>query len=349
MENMLDDNTKLIEKFGAERVENGPDFYTFNKDLVYTHRGFDEFMEKLEAGEESAIVSGLNASGTIHIGHKPVFDTNLYFQREYDVPVFIPISDDESYVSKKVDTQEEALKNSYNLAHELLAYGFDPEKTYFIIDQVYTNIYNHAIRLSRKINYSEIKATYGYKPEDNIGLHFYPAIQSAHVLFPELQHDIKNTLVPIGPDEDSHLRISRDIASRLNLQKPKVAHVRFLPGLDGKKMSTSKGNSIFLNDTEEEIEKKVNEAVSGGRKTLEEHREKGGMPEKDMPCQYLKELFYDEQQTQELFEKYRNGDLLTGEVKNKLKTELKSFVNDFQKNKELITKEHLDKAILTNP
>ena len=80
---------------------------------------------------------------------KPVFDTNLYFQKEYGVPVFIPISDDESYVAGKVETQEEALKNSLSLAKELLAYGFDPYKTYFIIDQIYTNIYNLAIKRAK--------------------------------------------------------------------------------------------------------------------------------------------------------------------------------------------------------
>ena len=109
---ILADNEKLIKKFGAKRIsslKHLPDFYTFTKGLIYSHRDFDKFFRALKKGEKCAIVSGFNASGTIHLGHKAVFDTNLYFQREFDIPVFIPISDDESYVAGKIETQEEAL------------------------------------------------------------------------------------------------------------------------------------------------------------------------------------------------------------------------------------------------
>ena len=98
------------------------------------------------------------------------------------------------------------------------------KNTFFIIDQIYTNIYNLAIKLSKKITLSEVKATYGYKNEDNPGLYFYPAIQSAHIIFPQEKHGIKNVLVPIGPDEDAHIRISRDIAARFNYNKPAILH-----------------------------------------------------------------------------------------------------------------------------
>ena len=179
----------------------------------------------------------------------PIVTTNLFFQREYGTPVFIPISDDESYVTGKVKSQKEALANSLELAKELIAYGFDPRKTYFIIDQIYTNIYNLAIKLSRKINISEIKATYGYKNEENVGLHFYPAVQAAHILFPQEKYGIKNVLVPIGPDEDAHIRISRDVARKEGYNLPSILHIFFLPGTDGEKMSKSRNNAIFLQIT----------------------------------------------------------------------------------------------------
>ena len=173
MESILESNENLVKKFGAKPIKNlseKPDFYSFNTGVLFSHRDFDKFFKALNKKEECAIVPGLNASGTIHLGHKAVFDTNLFFQKKYGIPVFIPISDDESYVSGKVESQEEALKNSLELAKELIAYGFDPKKTYFIIDQIYTNIYNLAIKLSRKVTLSEIKASYGYGNSDNPGL-----------------------------------------------------------------------------------------------------------------------------------------------------------------------------------
>lgn len=348
---LMQDNEKLVRDFGAGRLsslKDIPDCYTFQKGLIYSHRDFDKFFKALKKGEKCAIVSGFNASGTIHLGHKAVFDTNLYFQKKFNIPVFIPISDDESYVTGKVKDQKQALDFSMKLAKELLAYGFDPKNTYFIIDQIFTNIYNLAIKLSRKITLSEIKATYGYQNEDNPGMYFYPAVQSAHVLFPQEKFGIKNVLVPIGPDEDAHLRIARDVASRMGYEKPSVVHLTFMPGTDGEKMSKSRNNAIFMNDDSKTIIKKVGGAFSGGQKTIEEHRKLGGDPEVDIACQYLSSYFLDEKESKKLFEDYRKGKLLSGEVKKMLLDELIKFTQNFQNNLKKIKDSDVDKCIFKN-
>ncbi len=348
---LLEDNKKLVEKFGAKEISSLkeiPDFYAFNNELIYSHRDFDKFYKALKKGEKCAIVSGVNASGTLHIGHKVVFDTNLFFQKKYGVPVFIPISDDESYVSGKIDTQENAYKYSIKLAKEMLAYGFDPKNTFIIIDQIYTNIYNLAIKLSKKVTLSEIIASYGYKREDNPGLYFYPAVQSAHILLPQELRGIKNVLVPIGPDEDSHLRIARDIASRAGYVKPSVLHIKFLPGIDGEKMSKSRNNYISLEDPEKILRKKANKAISGGRDTAEEQRKHGGDPEKDMSCFYLTNLFLDKQESESLIEDYKSGKLLSGDVKKKFGDELVKFIGDFQKRVSKISDKKVKDCLLKN-
>lgn len=351
MNDLIKDNEKLVIDFGAKRIselKEIPDFYTFKKGNIYSHRDFDKFLQALKDNKKCAIVSGFNASGTIHLGHKAVFDTNLYFQKKYNIPIFIPISDDESYLAKKVETQKEALEYSYKLAKQILAYGFDPKKTYFIIDQIYTNIYNLAIKLSRKVNLSEIKATYGYKNEDNIGIQFYPAIQSAHVLFPMEKHNFEHVLVPIGPDEDAHLRICRDIASRLSYNKPAVVHASFIPGLDGDKMSKSKNNAIYLNDDKKTIIKKVNKSFSGGQPTVEEHRKLGGNPDIDMPYKYLNLYFLEKEESEKIYNEYKKGNLLSGDLKKMLSEKLIDFTEKFQKRLEEIKDSDIDACILKN-
>jgi len=350
--NLYQDNEDLIKKFGAEpinKLSSAPNFYTFKTGVLASHRDFDKFFSALKKHEKCAILSGLNASGTLHLGHKAVFDTNLFFQKKYKIPVYIPISDDESYVAGKVKNQEQALKNSKRLAKELIAYGFDPKNTFFIIDQIYTNIYNLAIKLSKKVNYSEIKATYGYKPEENIGLHFYPAVQSAHIIFPQEKYKIPNVLVPIGPDEDSHIRISRDIASRAGYKKPAILHAKFLPGIDGKKMSTSKPNSaIFLNDDEKTIRKKISKAFSGGQKTIEEHKKLGGNPEVDVSCIYLKNLFLTKKKYNEIETKYKKGELLSKDVKQMFADEAVKFIKGFQDRLKKVSDKIVDNCVLKN-
>ena len=348
---LLADNQKLVERFGAKKIsslKDVPDFYAFKRGLIYSHRDFDKFYAALKKGEKCAIVSGVNASGTLHLGHKVVFDTNLYFQKKYGVPVYIPISDDESYVSGKIKDQKEALKFSMKLAKEMLAYGFDPKKTFIIIGQIYTNIYNLAIKLSKRVTLSEIISSYGYKKEDNPGLYFYPAVQSAHVLLPQELRNIKNVLVPIGPDEDSHLRIARDIASRAGYVKPSVLHITFLPGLDGEKMSKSKNNNISLEDDEKTLRKKANKALSGGRDTAEEQRKHGGDPDKDMPCFYLTNLFLDEKDGKNLIKDYKSGKLLSGEVKKMFGDALVNFTSDFQKRVGKISDKKVSDCLLKN-
>jgi tryptophanyl-tRNA synthetase len=354
MDNPIEiDNEKLIKEFGAKPIENlssssKPDFYTFDTGVLVSHRDFDKFFSALKKGEKCAILSGVNASGSLHLGHKAVFDTNLFFQKKYNLPIFIPISDDESYVTGKVKDQEEALKNAKQLAKELIAYGFDPKKTYFIIDQIYTDIYNLAIKLSRKITLSEIKATYGYKNEDNPGMYFYPAIQAAHILFPQEKFKIKNVLVPIGPDEDAHIRIARDMASRFGYNKPAILHSKFLPGIDGKKMSKSKNNAIFLNDSEKAIKKKIAQSFSGGQKGLEEHRKKGGNPDIDVSFIYLKNLFLSQEKSKKIYQDYKSGKLLTSELKKIFLSEVTKFVKKFQSNLKKVSQKQIDEAILKN-
>jgi tryptophanyl-tRNA synthetase len=349
---LLQDNRKLVESFGAKPVsdlKDVPDFYTFKRGLVYSHRDFDDYYSSLKShADDCTIVSGFNASGTIHLGHKAVFDTNLFFQKKYGMELFVPISDDESYVSGKVKTQEEGLKNSINLVRELVAYGFDPSKTNFVIDQIYTNIYNLAIKLSKRSTISTMKATYGYTDENNPGLMFYPAIQAAHVLLPQEEHGYKRVLVPIGPDEDAHLRICRDLASKEGYVSPAVLHLAFVPGTDGEKMSKSRNNAIFLKDSPKAIREKVSKAFSGGADTIQNHRKYGGNPDNDVSCIYLRNYFLDDSESKKLFEDYRSGSILSGEVKELFSEKVIEFTQDFQSRLDGIKISDVKHSILSN-
>ncbi len=347
---LAEDNVRLVEKFGASRVSelaSTPDFYTFTNGLMHSHRDFHLFYARLLKGEKSAVVSGLNASGTIHLGHIPVLDTNMFFQREHGAEVFIPISDDESYVSLKVKTQEEALGHALRLARSMLAYGFDPKRTRIIIDQLYTDIYNTAVKLSRGVTMSELKSVYSYTNDQNIGLHFYPAIQSAHIVLPH-EFGIRNTIVPIGPDEDAHLRVCRDVAGKFGYEKPAVLHTRFLPGLDGDKMSKSRGNAVYLLDGEKEIRRKIMSAYSGGQASAEEHRRLGGDPDVDVSFMYLKSYFLKPREAKRLHDDYRKGRLLSGEMKTMFLERVMERVGEFRRRYDKVTAKDIDRVLLKN-
>jgi tryptophanyl-tRNA synthetase len=121
-----------------------------------------------------------------------------------------------------------------------------------------------------------------------------------------------------------------------------------MPGVDGEKMSKSKGNGIFLKDSSKEIIKKIGGAFSGGQKTAEEQRKLGGNPEIDIACQYLSKLFLGEKESKKLFEDYRQGKLLSGEVKKMLSEKLVEFTSNFQKRLKEIKTADVETSILKN-
>ena len=349
---ILEENERLVKDFQAvpfSKLADTPDFYTFQKSLFFSHRDFDKFYSKLKKGEKSALVSGLNPSGTLQLAHRVVFDTVLFFQREFKVQTFVPLSDDESYVAKKVATREDAVRHGLELIVDLLAYGYDKKLTKIVFDFVYPEIFSIAMTLSRSVTMSEIKAVYGYKNDNNIGLHFYPTVQAAHVILPEIKYGIKNTLVPIGPDEDAHLRLGRDIAERMGYTKPAILHSRFLPGMDGLKMSKSRPNAaIFLHDPPDVVEKKVKMAFSGGKDTIAEHRKYGGNPDIDIPFLYLSSFFLTEAESKELGDNYRKGEVLSGNLKNMLTEKINSFNAEFKKKREAIGFSDIKQVLLVD-
>merc|ERR1712146_106981 len=106
-------------------------------------------------------------------------------------------------------------------------------------------------------------------------------------------------------------------------------------------MSSSDQNSaIFLTDTPKQIETKIKKfAFSGGRETVEEHRAKGGNPDIDVPYQYLTYFLDDDQELKRIYEDYKSGRMLTGEIKKILIDVIKPIVARHQKSRTAVTDE----------
>ena len=121
-----------------------------------------------------------------------------------------------------------------------------------------------------------------------------------------------------------------------------------MPSLDGKiKMSKSSpmGN-IELPEGLNVLKKKINRAVTGGRATLEEHRRLGAEVEKCMVFELLKQhLIGDDEELDIIYEEYKSGKLLSGELKQILIDKLNAFLKEHQKKREE-AKKQLDQFIV---
>src|SRR5271157_3185027 len=88
-------NLKKTDRFLKYMDEPGP---FFNRQILYAHNDFEAVLKAITDETEWAIVSGLNPSGPLHFGHKAMMDVLLWFQKTYRARVYIPITNDETYV-----------------------------------------------------------------------------------------------------------------------------------------------------------------------------------------------------------------------------------------------------------
>lgn len=352
------DYDKLIKKFGtnliSDKIKTKLDkcHPLIKRGLYFSHRDFDKWLDAYEKGKKISVITGRGPSEKMHLGHLVPFLVAKSFQDVFNCDVFIPISDDEKfYVKNKLSFKDSVDFGRENIL-DIIALGFKPGKTFIFQDFVYTDIYKYAGMIAKKITYSTAKASFGLKPETNLGWSFYPAMQAAHILFPQFYKGKHISIVPVGIDQDPFIRLTRDIANskEFDFEKPAALHSKFFPSLSGgAKMSSSEGNTITLDDSPSEVKKKINKyAFSGGQPTIEEHRKKGGNPDIDVSFQYLKFLFEEsDEKLQEIYDKYKSGEMLTSEIKNILIEKINEFLKKHQEHKKQ-SKKNIDKFLIKN-
>lgn len=351
------DYEKLVKEFGTtlmpdkmkKRLEKTHPL--LRRGIYFSHRDFDKWLDAYDKGKKVSVITGRGPSEKMHLGHLVPFLVAKSLQEQFDCDVFIPISDDEKFYVKENLTYEQALEYSNDNILDLIALGFKPGKTFIFEDFVYTDIYKYAAQVAKRITYSTAKAVFGLQPENNVGWSFYPAMQAAHILFPQFYTKQKHiSVVPVGIDQDPFIRLTRDIAEHkdFNFEKPAALHAKFIPSLSGgAKMSSSEGSQIFLSDSPKEVEMKIKKyAFSGGQPTLEEQRKKGGNPDIDVSFQYLKMFFEpDDKKLEKIYKDYKSGKMLTSELKEILIQKINLFLKEHQKRKEQ-AKKQLDKFLI---
>jgi len=260
------DYIKLVERFGTNIIDDklmerfiksaGENHHLLRRRIFFSHRDLDKVLDDWESDRGFFLYTGRGPSGPMHIGHIIPFYFTKWLQDRFKVNVYIQLTDDEKYLEESRGlTLEDTIKWSYENALDIIAVGFDPDRTFIFQDTEYVkNMYPIALKVARKINFSWVRAVFGFTHETNIGLIFYPALQIVPALFEK-----KRCLIPAAIDQDPYWRIQRDIAESLGYYKTAAIHSKFLPPLTGPtgKMSASKPESaIYLHDDAKTIRKK---------------------------------------------------------------------------------------------
>lgn len=339
------DYDRLVKKFGTEKISPeilgrireiaGEDHFMLRRGIFFSHREMGRILDDYSRGNKFFLYTGRGPSGHTHIGHLVPWVFAKWIQDRFGVNMYFQLTDDEKFYSKQDATLEDTERFAYENALDFVALGFDPKNTKIIINtKNIKTLYPIAAQVAKKINFSNTKATFGFTNETNIGMVFYTSLQSAPCFIEDAP-----VLIPLGVDQDPHFRLTRDIAPKIGKTKPALIHNIMIPGLEGPggKMSASDENgTIYTTDSPEAVKKKISRyAFSGGQPDAELHRKHGGNPDIDVSFQYLRIFFEpDDDKLKSVYEDYKSGKMLTGELKAILIEKINRFLKAHQERRE---------------
>ncbi|XP_013112932.1 tryptophan--tRNA ligase, cytoplasmic [Stomoxys calcitrans] len=355
---------KLIDRFGSTRINENlikriekitgkPAHHMIRRGIFFSHRELDVILTLWEKGKPFYLYTGRGPSSeSMHMGHLIPFIITKYLQDSFNVPLVIQMSDDEKSLWKDLKV-EDAINLAHENAKDIIAMGFDLEKTFIFNDLTFMGqcpaFYQNIIRMQKCVTFNSVRGLFGFTDSDLVGKIAFPIVQAAPALsttFPFIFGNQKvHCLVPCAIDQDPYFRMCRDVAPRLGFPKCALIHSTFFPALQGpkSKMSASEENSaVFLTDTPKQIADKINKyAFSGGRATKEEHQKLGGNPDIDVSFQLLNFFMEDDAKLEEIRLAYLKGELLSGDIKKKAIETITPIVEQHQRARRSVTDEVL--------
>jgi tryptophanyl-tRNA synthetase len=283
------------------------------------------------------VLSGIQPSGSLHLGNffgmmKKMID----YQEQEDLFCFIA----NYHAMTSLSDGKELAKGTLEAAANFLALGLDPEKSTFWVQSDIPEVQELTWILSNFTPMGLLERCHSYKDKvaqginANHGLFAYPVLMTADILL------FQSDRVPVGKDQKQHLEVARDIAIKYNNQygniftvpEPEIdEEVATVPGLDGRKMSKSYGNTIDLFLEDKPLRKQIMRIVTDPT-PIEE-------PKNPDSCNIFQiyRLFLDKQGVEELRQRYLTPGLRYGDVKQELFETARDFFAPYtEKRKELL-------------
>jgi len=231
------------------------------------------------------ILSGMRPTGRLHLGNYfGALENWVGLQDEYEC--FFMVADWHALTSEWQDTSE-IRENAHQMVIDWLSVGLDPKRSaLFVQSQVKQHaelalllgMFTPVPWLERCPTYKEQIEQMANRDLSNYGFLGYPVLQAADITVYDA------VAVPIGEDQVPHLEMTREMVRRINhlygevLVQPQaiLSHAPKLLGFDGRKMSKSYGNCIYLSDSADEVTQKVRQMVTDPQRV---RREDPGTPD----------------------------------------------------------------------
>ncbi len=216
------DYKRLMREFGikpfSEILDKIPNPHPLmRRGVIFGRRDYERIIEAMKKGEDWAVMSGFMPSGLPHLGHKMTMDEIVWHQA-MGGKAFVCIADMEArYVRNLSVEKTKELGELY--IRSIVALGLKPKNCLIYYQSASRYVKDLAIELSSEVNFSELKAIYGFTSETSLVKMFIPMIQAGDILHPQLREfgGFKPVVIPVGADQDPHIRLTRDLANRISI------------------------------------------------------------------------------------------------------------------------------------
>lgn len=285
--------------------------------------------------DKPRILTGDRPTGPLHLGHfVGTLKNRVALQDKYDC--FFIIADLHTLTTAPTKDKTKTIQDrARGLVLDYLSVGIDPQKSVIYQQSQVPEVAFLSLIFSMLVSVPRVQRVPTLKDvmhdlkikQPSLGLLTYPVLQAADILM------VKANLVPVGRDQESHVEVTREIATAFNktygdtfpIPKALIGDVGTLPGTDGKaKMSKSVGNCIYLSDDHDTVTKKVMSMYTDPNRI---RATDPGTVEGNPVFIYHDAFNPDLDQVADLKSRYRAGTVGDIEVKQKLALALNAFLD----------------------
>lgn len=185
--------------------------------IIFAHRDLDTVLERVNRGEKFGVLTGLMPSGKMHLGHSMVINQVKWFQ-DQGGDVTVTVADLEALATRNVSLKEGRKIALSEYVNNYAAMGLDPDKTNVYFQSMRPVVQRLGFTLGQKTNISEFESIYGFSGETNLAHVQAPLVQAGDIVHPQLEEygGLRPIVVPVGVDQDPHIRLTRGLVGKTN-------------------------------------------------------------------------------------------------------------------------------------
>ena len=294
---------EICEKFGLEKIDHTtlPEpTHLHRRGIIFAHRDLDSILNARKAGKPFGVLSGLMPSGQMHLGHKMVIDQARWFQ-DLGGDVTIAVADLEAHATRGLSLEKCRKYAVEEYISNYAGMGLNPDKTSIYFQSERAIVQKMGFTLGTKTNLSEMEAIYGFKGKTSLAHVQSPLVQAGDIVHPQLEEygGLRPIVVPVGMDQDPHIRLTRGMVSKtnwFNVNKNKLGNLTIGLSIQDNNqdiMGMRSDGGIDKNQRKIVIDKAISAINKAGYNQINSNPKHGTIDIKDATAENYSEIQYE--------------------------------------------------------